>query len=247
MKAVLYLRFSTNKQAERVWGWIAQEGLCREACKQRGWEVVAVVRDPARTAEHLDRPGLREALEQIARGEADVLVVKDLERLTRDVSDLMQLLDWFEDAPRATVVAVEFPMDLATPAGRDMARNYMTFAQSERGRTSARTSQALKAKRARGEITGRPAVADRPEVEQRMRELRREGLTYVRICSALEQEGFPTARGAKQWRTSALQRTLGPERRKPRHRRVELPSLHARKRLWRGRSSDPALGVRGGF
>jgi len=122
MRAILYLRVSTYMQAARADALIAQEELCREACEQRGFEVVAIVADPARSAAHLDRPGLCDALRHIASSQADVLVVNDLERLTRDVADLEQLLDWFDDAPGATVVAVDFPMDLATLAGRDIAR-----------------------------------------------------------------------------------------------------------------------------
>ena len=158
---------------------------------------------------------------RLADDEADALIVGTLEHLTRDVADLAQLFDWFDDVGKRLVIVQFPPMDPLSPEGREYARTRATYAQSERERISARTSRAMRAKRNRGEDCGRPSVP--PEVAERIRQMHADGMSYEAICKQLNAEAVPTARGGKCWRPSSLQTVLGYERPRRRRTRVELP------------------------
>ena len=65
-----YVRVSTLDQAESGAGLDAQEASIRAECERRGWALLEVLRDEGLSGKGLERPGLRTALEVIARGEA---------------------------------------------------------------------------------------------------------------------------------------------------------------------------------
>ena len=96
-------------------------------CEDRGWELSEIVRDKELTR-MLERPGLQYALKQIAAGEARALVVSDLRRLTRSVSDLGALLEWFREAD-ATLVALDLGLDTSSAHGGDVTNTMIRLAE----------------------------------------------------------------------------------------------------------------------
>lgn len=226
---IAYVRVSTDEQATSGLGLEAQEATLRRAFEYRGWQLVEVVRDEGITGSTLNRPGLRHALEQIVAGDADGLVVAKLDRLTRSMRDFCEIVDWFEEAG-ASLVMLEPEVDTSAPQGRAMAHVMVAFAQLEREMIGERTKVALAAKRARGEATGRPAIADNPALVTRVLELYTEKPCLSEVARVLTAEGWPTVRGGRVWRASALQRIVGYERPPARRRRAELPDIPRRRR-----------------
>jgi DNA invertase Pin-like site-specific DNA recombinase len=90
--------------------------VIESACEDLGLSLVDVVREhePDGSA---DRPGLSYALERLDAGEASCLVVSDLERLTREVTELASVVDRLERA-HIRLVAIDMGLDTATPSGR---------------------------------------------------------------------------------------------------------------------------------
>jgi DNA invertase Pin-like site-specific DNA recombinase len=90
--------------------------VIESACEELGLSLVDVVREhePEGAA---GRPGLTYALERLDAGEASCLVVSDLERLTREVTELASVVDRLERA-RIRLVAIDMGLDTATPSGR---------------------------------------------------------------------------------------------------------------------------------
>jgi DNA invertase Pin-like site-specific DNA recombinase len=90
--------------------------VIESACEELGLSLVDVVREhePDGAA---DRPGLSYALERLDAGEASCLVVSDLERLTREVTELASVVDRLERA-HIRLVAIDMGLDTATPTGR---------------------------------------------------------------------------------------------------------------------------------
>lgn len=229
MRIIAYVRVSTAEQAESGLGLEAQETAIRKSCESRRWEIVELVRDEGESGKSLARPGIRHALERVAAGDADGLVVAKLDRLSRSVVDFGLLLEWFTEAG-ATLVALDLGVDTSTPGGRLVANVFAAVAEWERDTIAARTKDGLAAKRAKGESIGRPAIADRPELAARIRSMRDDaGMTLQAIADQLTAEEIPTARGAAVWRVSSVQSAAGYVRRKPRRRPTELPELRARK------------------
>jgi DNA invertase Pin-like site-specific DNA recombinase len=225
LQLIGYARVSTDEQALYGYGLDAQESKLREHARRAGAEMV-VIRDEGISGKALERPGLMRALARIAAGDADGLVVAKLDRLTRSVIDFAMLLEWFTVAD-ALLVALDFDLDTSTPAGRLVATIMAGVAEWERGVIAQRTREGLAAARAQGRPVGRPAIAD--ELAQRVRRMREEGTTLQAICDQLNAEKVPTARGASEWRPSAIQRALGYERRPRRRKIATLPELPRRR------------------
>jgi DNA invertase Pin-like site-specific DNA recombinase len=226
---VAYLRVSTEEQALHGYGLDAQEHELTRAFEYEGWELVELIRDEGVSGKDLDRPGLKRALEMIAAGEADGLVVSKLDRLSRSVIDFSDLLEWFEHGG-ARFVALDLKVDTTTPSGRMIASILVVIAEWERGTIAARTKAGLAAKRAQGQATGRPSVADRPELLERIHAMRtQDGMTLQAIATVLNTEGVPTLRGAGSWRPSSVQSAAGYKRPRPRRRRAELPPIPRRR------------------
>lgn len=227
-----YLRVSTAEQAVSGLGLEAQEAQLRAEFAHQGWELVELIRDEGESGGSMKRPGLRRALEAIAAGHADGLVVAKLDRLTRSVVDFAVMVDWFL-AAEASLVALDFKLDTETPSGRLVANVIMAVADWERATIAARTTASLQAKRARGESIGRPAVVDRPDLAARIVSLRADGLSLQAICDQLNADGVPTPRGAPMWRRSSVQSAAGYTRPRPRRLPPQLPPLPRRRKTTR--------------
>ena len=68
--------------------------------------------------------------------------------------------------------------------------------------------QARRARAARR--AGRPSSTP-PEVAERIRAMRSEGMTLQAICDTLDAEGVPTPRGGQRWRPTSLRAVLRDE------------------------------------
>jgi DNA invertase Pin-like site-specific DNA recombinase/peptidoglycan hydrolase-like protein with peptidoglycan-binding domain len=196
------------------------------ACVRGDWELQEVVTDRENGAS-LDRPGLSYALERIAKGEAHGLIVSDLRRLSRSIVDLGAVMEWFRDA-HAALVALDLGIDTSTPGGHELAATLITLGGWERERMAQRTRSGLAAVRASGRSTGRPSVADRPALVERITAMREAGMTLQGIADQLNAEDVPTLRGGAMWRPSSVQAALGYRRPGARGPRDQLPPLEGR-------------------
>lgn len=202
-----YLRVSTAEQADSGAGLDAQRAAINVEAARRDWSV-EWIEDAGFSAGSMKRPGLADALERLARGEADVLAVAKMDRLSRSLLDFASVMATAQ-AQGWKLAALDSPADLTTPSGELMAGMLALFAQFERRLVSQRTRDALAAKRAAGVRLGRERVI-LPEVERRARELRASGLTQRAVGAALEAEGHPGPSGGP-WLPSTLHRMLTRE------------------------------------
>ena len=181
-------------------------------CRRRGLVLVDVVREhePER-AKSLQRPGLGYALRRIANGEACGLVVADLSRISRSVTDVGEVLDWFARAG-ARLVAARPRLDTGEEDGKLAARTLINVSSSERERLGERTRKGLEAAQRERRRRGRSAVADNPGLSDRIARMRAEGMTLQAIADRLNEEGVPTIRGGVKWRPSSVQAAVGYRR-----------------------------------
>jgi DNA invertase Pin-like site-specific DNA recombinase len=193
------------------------------ACERYGWNLLEIVRDRDE-GPTLDRSGLRYALERIIDGQAQGLVVSDVEPLSRSIVDLGALMAWFRDA-QATLVALDLDIDTSTPEGHHVATTLIALSARDHQRIASGTRRGLAKGRATGSVRGRPAVSHRPELLERIAALRAANMTLSAIAEQLNAEGVPTLRGGKEWRPSSIQAALGYRRPGPRD---HLPSRRNR-------------------
>ena len=155
-KAIGYIRVSTSDQADSGLGLEAQRTKITLYCELHGYELVEIYADEGISGGALTgRDALTEALAAVSRGGVDFMIVAKLDRFTRSLRDMTNLVsDYFSDG--AGLVSVSESFDTKTAQGELMMNILGTFAQFERRMCSARTRDALAAKRARGESLGRP-------------------------------------------------------------------------------------------
>lgn len=204
--AIGYTRVSTGKQAESGLGLDDQRHLIEQAATRRGLDVVHWAIDAGASAKSLSgRPGLAEALDRLDAGEAQVLIVAKLDRLSRSVADFANLLDrsrrngW-------QVVVLDIDVDSTTPAGELTVNVIASAAQYERRLIGERVKAAHRQIRLRGQRSGqRPILPD--EVRYRIARERQEGRTLTAIADDLNEEGVPTARGGR-WHASTVRHVV---------------------------------------
>ena len=82
-RVVTYSRVSTEDQAKHGYSLPSQIEACRKYAEERDWMVVAEISDEGISGATLDRPGLDRIREMAQAGEIDVVIVYDLDRLSR--------------------------------------------------------------------------------------------------------------------------------------------------------------------
>src|SRR4029077_3563986 len=93
--SVGYVRVSTDDQAATGVSLEAQETRLRAYALATGRELAEVVIDAGESAKTLERPGMTRILAGIRSGEIGAIVSLKLDRLTRSVRDLADLLELF--------------------------------------------------------------------------------------------------------------------------------------------------------
>jgi DNA invertase Pin-like site-specific DNA recombinase/peptidoglycan hydrolase-like protein with peptidoglycan-binding domain len=192
-------------------------------CERSNWELVEIVRD-REIGSALERPALGYALQQIASGKADGLLVSDLQRLSRSIVDLGALIAWFRDA-QAALIALDSDLNTSTARGRRVASTLIALSEREHERIAHRTQQLLGDGPANGHRNGRPAVKHDRELRERIGTMRGANMTMQAIADRLNAEGVPTLRGGTEWRPSSIQAALGYRRPSPGD---HLPTLERR-------------------
>jgi DNA invertase Pin-like site-specific DNA recombinase len=153
-KTVAYLRVSTDKQADRGVSLEAQRAKVTAYAELYDLDLVDVIVDAGASAKTLEREGLERALGMLRAGRAEALLVVKLDRLTRSVRDLGQLVESYFASGRWALLSVGEQVDTRTAAGRLVLNVLASVAQWEREATGERTSAALRHKAAQGEYTG---------------------------------------------------------------------------------------------
>ena len=220
MKTIGYLRVSTDKQAERGISLEAQAEKIRAMALVQGVELSEIIVESGESAKSLNRPGMTKLLAMVDAGQVKAVIVAKLDRLTRSVKDLCELLERFERRCVALVSVAE-SLDTGSAAGRLVLNIMAAVSQWEREAIGERTRDALHHKRSQGERVGNIAfgfrlAGDGQHLEQdpgeqralsEIRRLRHEGGTLRGIAAALNHRALRTRRGTP-WRLESVARVL---------------------------------------
>ncbi|MGG3884012.1 recombinase family protein [Brevibacillus panacihumi] len=96
MRAALYIRVSTEDQVREGFSIAAQRERLLAYLHSQSWELSDFYTDEGVSAKDLHRPELTRLLDDVRRNKMDVVLVYRLDRLTRSVLDLYQLLQTFD-------------------------------------------------------------------------------------------------------------------------------------------------------
>lgn len=105
------------------------------------------------TGANTNRPGLQQLLSDIEAGLIDVLIVYQLDRLSRDVRDFANIYSMLEEH-NVSFISVKEQIDTTTPIGRAMMYVTVVFAQMERETIAQRVSDNMIGLAKKGYWTG---------------------------------------------------------------------------------------------
>jgi site-specific DNA recombinase len=221
MKAIGYVRVSTDQQADRGVSLEAQTERVRAMATVQGAELVDIEVDGGESAKSMKRPGLQRILAMVEAGAVQAVIVAKLDRLTRSVKDMCSLLELFEKR-KVALISVAESLDTGSAAGRLVITIMGAVSQWEREAIGERTREALRHKGSKRERVGNIGyglrlAADGVHVEECPQEqaalseiwrLRNEGRSMRGIAAALNTRGYRTRRGT-DWRLESVARILG--------------------------------------
>jgi site-specific DNA recombinase len=219
MRAIGYVRVSTDKQADRGISLEAQEAKIRAMATVQGAEILELIVDGGESAKNLNRPGMERLLSLVNEGKVQTVIIAKLDRLTRSVKDLAELLERFQRRG-VSLVSVAESLDTGSAAGRLVINIMTAVSQWEREAIGERTRDAMRHKKANGHRVGNIAYGYRlvsggrleldpqeQEVLSTIRELRGRQCTLRGIATELHNRGLRTRRGTS-WRLEHIARIL---------------------------------------
>ena len=132
MKTAIYIRVSTQEQAQEGYSIAAQEDRLRAYCTAKGWPVLGVYTDAGYSGSNTQRPALERMLADVDAGLVDCVLVYKLDRLSRSQKDTLMLIEDRFLAAGVAFVSISENFDTSTPLGRAMVGILSVFAQLER-------------------------------------------------------------------------------------------------------------------
>ncbi|MBD3242827.1 MAG: recombinase family protein [Chitinivibrionales bacterium] len=211
MKLIGYVRVSTEDQARNGVSLADQEAKIRAYAELYGHEVTQVITDPGISAKNLRRPGVQCLLDSVKQKQTEGVVVAKLDRLTRSVRDLADIVELCGKRGVALVSVAE-QIDTSTAAGRMVVNMLGVISQWERETIGERTSAAIQYKRANGEsYPGRCAPYGYRKQDGRLAPVDSEqyviavvmDLSHTHgaraICRELQARGLRRRNGSTEW------------------------------------------------
>lgn len=224
VRYVLYLRVSTESQADGGFGLQVQEETGRQWLRSGRHRLVEVCTDAGRsgTLDVGERAGLARALALVAADRADGIVVHRLDRLARDVILQEQLLaelhrlgkELRSCSPAEDENLAHTPDDPTRALVRRILGSIATY-EREVIRLRLRSGRVRK-QLAGGYVGGPPPygwaavrgdlipVPDEQRTIRLIRRLRADGRSYRAICAELERRGVPSRARHHKWRPATV-------------------------------------------
>ncbi|MEW4368579.1 recombinase family protein [Paenibacillus kandeliae] len=215
MKAAIYIRVSTDMQAEDGFSVEGQRSRLTSYAESQDWEITDFYIDDGYSAKDLKRPAMEEMLQHMKERKFDVVLVYKLDRLTRSVMDLHKLLKQFDLYSVKFKSATEI-FETTTAMGRFFITLVGAMAEWERGTISERVrfgvEQMVKEGKRPGGVmpygyTQKGELV--PEEAQLIRQaaaLYMSGLGYKSVAMRLNSEG--KLRRGREWSDATVSYTL---------------------------------------
>lgn len=157
VNCAIYVRKSTEKGLELEFNSLHnQEDACRSYIMSQAfnnWEYFKTYTDGGISGGTMERPALKQMLEDIRRGLIQTVVVYKVDRLSRSIMDFHNMMKEF-DKYGCSFVSITQAFDTSTSMGKLTLNMLLSFAQFEREVSSERVRDKIRASKAKGLWTG---------------------------------------------------------------------------------------------
>ena len=212
MKAIGYVRVSTDDQAREGISLEHQKAKIQAYCELKDMELVDIIEDAGISAKNLNRPGAKKVLELARKKEIGVVICYKLDRMFRSTVDALETTRRF-DKWGIAFCSIQEALDTQSAMGKFFFTLTAALAEMERGIVAERTKAALAHKRAKGEKTGgdvpygftlieKGRLVENEAEQKAIRlifQLNEKGYSLRAICQELKQEGYRTKKGKTNW------------------------------------------------
>jgi site-specific DNA recombinase len=206
IKAIGYIRVSTDEQAKEGMSLENQETKIRDYCKLKDFEIIEIIQDAGISAKNLRRPGAQKVLEMAQEKMIDAVVVYKLDRMFRSTVDALETTKQF-DKWNVSFHSIQEALDTKSAMGKFFFTLTAALAEMEREIIGERTRDVLQRKKANGEVYGNIpfgfkkfkgkllAHNDEQKTVLTILGMQEQGLNLSQISRELNRAGFKTKKG----------------------------------------------------
>lgn len=142
--AAIYIRVSTDSQAEEGYSIDAQKEQLSAYCVSKGIKKYEFYIDGGWSGSNIERPEMQRLIEDVNADKISHVIVYKLDRLSRSQKDTLYLIEDVFNPHGVDFVSLNESMDTSTPMGRLMLGILSAFAQLERENIRLRTRMGMK-------------------------------------------------------------------------------------------------------
>lgn len=217
--AGIYIRVSTFDQAREGFSLREQEERLKEFCKFKRYNIYKVYQDAGISAKNDKRPAYQEMIEDVKKGNINVIVALKLDRLTRSVYDIEKLMKFVNDY-ECDIDCMADESNTTTSNGRMVMRIMTSVSQNEIEKCSERTKFGMAGAIKNGHIPNRTGLGFKRENKKlvpdpltkdiivRIFDLYLEGKSHQTIANIYNKE---KVLGKTNWYDSTIQKILSNE------------------------------------
>ena len=217
--AGIYIRVSTFDQAREGFSLGEQEERLKEFCNFKRYNIYKVYQDAGISAKNDKRPAYQEMIEDVKKGNINVIVALKLDRLTRSVYDIEKLMKFVNDY-ECDIDCMADESNTTTSNGRMVMRIMTSVSQNEIEKCSERTKFGMAGAIKNGHIPNRTGLGFKRENKKlvpdpltkdiivRIFDLYLEGKSHQAIANIYNKE---KVLGKTNWYDSTIQKILSNE------------------------------------
>ena len=240
--AGIYIRVSTEDQAREGFSLGEQEEKLKQLCDYKGYEVYKVYCDAGISAKDMEhRPKFQEMLKDMKDGKINYIVAYKLDRVTRSVRDLEELISQLEKY-NTYLVCDRDDVNTSTANGRFFVRMLTVLSQLEIEIVSERTKFGLNGAIKSGHLPGQVALGFKKDgnrktiidpatapIIKRVFDLYLQGKTFLQISSIFNEEKVLN----KNWKDTHIERII--------NNRLYMGDYEMYKRLKEWKNVEPVI------
>ncbi|CCX36474.1 resolvase domain protein [Clostridium sp. CAG:1000] len=240
--AGIYIRVSTEDQAREGFSLGEQEEKLKQLCDYKGYEVYKVYCDAGISAKDMEhRPKFQEMLKDMKDGKINYIVAYKLDRVTRSVRDLEELISQLEKY-NTYLVCDRDDVNTSTANGRFFVRMLTVLSQLEIEIVSERTKFGLTGAIKSGHLPGQVALGFKKDgnrktiidpatapIVKRVFDLYLQGKTFLQISNIFNEEKVLN----KNWKDTHIERII--------NNRLYMGDYEMYKRLKEWKNVEPVI------
>ena len=241
--AGVYIRVSTEDQAREGFSLGEQKEKLLQLCSYKGYEVFKIYEDAGISAKDMEhRPAFQEMLSDMKKGKINYIVAYKLDRVTRSVRDLEELISVLEQY-NCYLVCDRDDVNTSTANGRFFVRMLTVLSQLEIEIVSERTKFGLNGAIKSGHLPGvlplgykkdgnKKTIIDettRPVIE-RIFKMYLEGKSFQQISNIFNEEKVLSP---KPWKDTTIQKIID--------NRIYMGDYEQFKRIAKNKKVEPVI------